>query len=104
MEHSVILGILFSIQNKKQKANDLAEKFEVSTRTIYRYIDILCGAGIPIVSQKGKSGGFYIPDYYRIREFFLTREEKQYLLDLLSTKDDATAQSLLLKFSTLKTF
>ena len=101
MEQSVVLGILFTVQTKKTKAKDLAEKFEVSTRTVYRYIDILCGAGVPILSQTGASGGFYIADFYKVREFFLTREEKQYLLDLLFAQNDATAKFLSLKFSAL---
>lgn len=104
MEQSVILGILFSIQAKKTKATDLADKFEISTRTVYRYIDVLCGAGVPILSQKGKNGGFFIADYYKVREFFLTREEKQYLLDLLDSKTDENAKYLKLKFSAIGTF
>ena len=104
MEQSVVLGILFTVQRKKTKARDLADKFEVSTRTVYRYIDILCGAGVPILSQTGANGGFYIADFYKVRDFFLTREEKQYLLDLLFAQNDPTAQYLHLKFSTLGTF
>lgn len=100
----MILGILFTIQNKKTKAIDLSQKFEISTRTVYRYIDILCGAGVPILSKTGKDGGFYIADYYKVREFFLTREEKQYLIELLSTKDDQNAKYLKLKFSAIGTF
>ena len=104
MEQSVVLGILFAIQAKKTKASDLADKFEISTRTVYRYVDVLCGAGVPILSKKGRNGGFFIADYYRVREFFLTREEKQYLLDLLSSKDDENAKYLRLKFSAIGTF
>ena len=104
MEQSVILGILFTIQHKKTKAIDLAQKYEVSTRTVYRYIDVLSGAGVPILSQTGANGGFYIADYYKVREFFLTREEKQYLLDLLSNQDNETAKYLKLKFSAIGTF
>lgn len=104
MELSVVLGILFAVQNKKTKAIDLSQKFEISTRTVYRYIDILCGAGVPIVSQTGKNGGFYIADYYRVREFFLTRSEKEYLLNILSKQSDSDAKFLLLKFSAIGTF
>ena len=82
----------------------MADRFEISTRTVYRYIDILCATGVPILSKKGRNGGFYIADYYKIKEFFLTREEKQYLINLLEEKDDKNARYLRLKFSAIGTF
>ena len=50
-----ILSIL--LQQKKVTAPYLAEKFEVSRRTINRDIDALCMAGIPIVTKQGQNGG-----------------------------------------------
>ena len=41
-------------------ANELSEKFEVSVRTIYRDIDSLSSAGIPIYALQGKGGGIEI--------------------------------------------
>ena len=48
------------IEQKQTTAKNLAQHFEVSQRTIYRDIEILSGAGIPIYSSKGKSGGISI--------------------------------------------
>ena len=89
---------------KRQSANDLAEEFEISKRTVYRYIDSLCGAGVPIISFMGKYGGFEIAKYFKIREFFLTRNEKEYLIDLLQKQKDEEAKILALKINALGTF
>ncbi len=104
MEYSVALSIMFEIIRKRQTAKDLAEEFEISTRTVYRYIDSLCGAGVPIISFMGKYGGFEIADYFKIREFFFTRTEKKYLIDLLEKQDDEDAKILALKINAIGTF
>ena len=103
MDYSVAIGIMFEIIKDKKTATDLAEKFEISKRTVYRYVDDLCGGGVPIVSKQGRYGGFYIADYFRLREFFLTRREKSYLLNLLSKQPDEEAKFLTLKLSALGT-
>lgn len=103
MEHSVCLSIMFEILREPQTAKNLAEEFEISTRTVYRYIDYLCGAGVPIVSVQGRYGGFKIIESYRLREFFLTRNEKNYLLSLLSKQQDADAKTISLKLKVLAT-
>ena len=50
-----ILSIL--LQQEKVTAPYLAEKFEVSRRTINRDVEALCMAGIPLVTESGKNGG-----------------------------------------------
>ena len=46
-----------SLLKRKITAKELANRFEVSTRTIYREIETLSGANIPIYASKGKDGG-----------------------------------------------
>ena len=104
MNYSVALSIMFEILRCKQTATSLADEFEISTRTVYRYIDSLCGAGIPICSSKGRFGGFEIADYYKLKEFFFTKSEKQYLVDLLKSQNCADAKLLALKIGAIKTF
>ena len=104
MEHSVALSIMFEILRCKQTAKDLAEEFEISTRTVYRYIDSLCGAGVPIISTMGRYGGFEIAKYYKLHEFFLTRNEKEYLINLLNSQQNDDAKMLALKIAALGTF
>lgn len=104
MEFSVALSIMFEIIRCPHSASELAEEFEVCTRTVYRYIDSLCGAGVPIISKVGRCGGFEIANYYRIKEFFLTKNEKQYLLDLLKKQNNDDSKMLSLKLNALATF
>ncbi|WP_339222767.1 YafY family protein [Paenibacillus sp. FSL H8-0332] len=54
---------------------ELAEHFEVSLRTIYRDIEKISEAGIPVASTSGKGGGYYIMDSYNISSLFLNRDE-----------------------------
>ena len=103
MNYSVALSIMFEIMRCKQTARDLAEEFEISVRTVYRYIDDLCGAGVPIISNAGRYGGFEMSSYYKLREFFLTKNEKTYLLDLLKKCDDEEAKLLAFKISAIGT-
>lgn len=58
MIESRLLQILFILLEKGSvTAPALAEKFEVSARTIYRDIDALSAAGIPVYAVRGKGGG-----------------------------------------------
>ncbi|UOK61282.1 HTH domain-containing protein [Paenibacillus sp. OVF10] len=47
------------LHRKTITAGELAQHFEVSTRTIYRDIDTLSAAGIPVYSSKGKGAGYH---------------------------------------------
>jgi predicted DNA-binding transcriptional regulator YafY len=66
-------------------AGDLAERFGVSTRTIYRDIDILSTAGIPVYTSKGSGGGIGILENYSLNKTMLTDNERDGLLLALKT-------------------
>ncbi len=69
-----IVAILIQLQSKRiVKAQDLADRFEVSLRTIYRDIRTLEASGVPIVSEAGV--GYSIMDGYRLPPVMFTREE-----------------------------
>ncbi len=68
------------MQKKKVTAKELAEKFEVSTRTIYRDIESLSRANIPIYSSKGKDGGIGILEEYVLNKTVLSEEEQNQIL------------------------
>ena len=72
--------IYMLIQKKKVTAKELANKFEVSTRTIYRDIEILSGANIPIYASKGKDGGIGLLDEYVLNKSILSEEEQNQIL------------------------
>ena len=72
--------IYILMQKRKITAKELADKFEVSTRTIYRDIEILCNANIPIYSSKGKDGGICLLDEYILNKALLSEEEQNQIL------------------------
>lgn len=73
-----LLGIvMILLQKDKVTAPYLAEKFEVSRRTINRDIEDLCMAGIPIITTQGGKGGISIAEGYCIDKSVLTYEEMQ---------------------------
>lgn len=71
-----MLAITVILLNRKRiSARALADKFEVSVRTIYRDIDALNSAGIPVVSYPGNDGGFGIVDTFKLdRQLFTFRD------------------------------
>jgi len=71
-----LVSIVFLLLNHERiAASELAEKFDVSVRTIYRDINTIDRAGIPIVSHTGQNGGFGIMDTYRIDKQVLSIKE-----------------------------
>lgn len=71
-----LLGIIvLLIYRKKIKAAELSRYFEVSERTIYRDIDSLNRAGIPIVSLPGQEGGYELMDRFKLDKKYLTLDE-----------------------------
>ncbi|KFF20426.1 helix-turn-helix transcriptional regulator [Flavobacterium hydatis] len=69
-----IVAILIQLQSKKiVKAQELANRFEVSLRTIYRDIRTLEASGVPIYSEAGV--GYALMDGYRLPPVMFTREE-----------------------------
>lgn len=71
-----LLAIVVLLISKKQvQAAELAELFEVSVRTIYRDIDTINRAGIPIVTSQGSGGGIGIMETYRLEREWLKEEE-----------------------------
>jgi len=60
-------------------ADELADELEVSVRTIYRDIDALHEAGIPLFGSAGHEGGYQLLDGYRTRLDGLTDDEAGYL-------------------------
>lgn len=71
MRNYLILGVyLFILENKPTTARQVAEAFEVSLRTVYRYVDDLCSAGVPIITLQGRNGGIDILPGYDKKNIF----------------------------------
>jgi predicted DNA-binding transcriptional regulator YafY len=79
-----MLAITVILLNRDRiSARELADKFEVSVRTIYRDIDAINLAGIPVVSYPGNDGGFGIMENYRIDRQLLTLNDMLTILTAL---------------------
>lgn len=94
-----LLGIIMLLDSRGiMKAGNLAKILETSERTIYRDIDILCEAGLPITSTQGPNGGYSFMEDYRINSNVL---ESNDIVNLLFSsmgigveKNTETAQKL----------
>lgn len=84
MQECRLFRILYYLLDKKQvTAVELSNQLEVSVRTIYRDLDVISQAGIPIYTTVGRSGGICIKDGYSLHHLLLSDEEKQLLLQSL---------------------
>ncbi len=95
--------ITYLLNHKKVKAQELAEKFEVSVRTIYRDVDAIAQAGIPIVTYQGMDGGIGIVEGYKLDKNLLTGEEISKIVNALkgiqSISEDTKVKLLIDKLS-----
>jgi len=79
-----LISIIYILMNKGTvTAGELAERFEVSTRTIYRDIEALSIAGIPVYCKKGKNGGISLTEEFVLNKMLITKEEQQEILAAL---------------------
>src|SRR5690554_6769585 len=86
MQINRLFEIVYILLHKKTvRAGELAEHFEVSIRTIYRDIDALCAAGVPIYTSKGRGGGISLVDRYVLnKSIFSEGEQNEILMSLQS--------------------
>lgn len=95
--------MLTLISNGHATRSELAARYEISGRTVQRYIDELIEAGLPIDAVTGKGGGYFISEGYRISGALLTREDLDRIrsgLDALSsTFPEGTADEIMGKLT-----
>ena len=105
MKDNRLFRILYYILEKeKVTANELAEKFEVSVRTIYRDIDSISSVGVPIFTTQGKGGGIKIDNEFILnKSLFDTNEKEQIIAALqgLEKTNEAYKSELITKLSAL---
>lgn len=101
-----LLGItMVLLSQRRVNAQALADKFEVSLRTIYRDLETINTAGIPIVSYTGLDGGYEIMEQFRIDRQIVTFDDLQSILVALkgvqASLDDQEMDGLLTKIKAL---
>lgn len=98
-----LIGIIVMLlQKEKVTAPFLAEKFEVSRRTINRDIEDICKAGIPVVTMQGMNGGISISEGYKLDKAIFSDSELRAvltgLLSLDSVSEDMRYKKIIDKF------
>ena len=89
-----LIGILsILLQREKVTAPYLAEKFEVSRRTINRDIEDICKAGIPLVTSRGPGGGISIMEGYSMDRTLITSGEMDAILAGLRSLDSVSGSA-----------
>ena len=85
-----LLGISLELMTKKRvTAAELADKFEVSVRTIYRDIELINQAGIPVVSYNGVDGGYELADGYFVTRQHFSVDDLSVIYSLLKAMEGA---------------
>lgn len=81
MKNSRLFEILYLLVEKRAvTAGELAQRLEVSERTIYRDIDALSAAGIPVFTQQGQGGGIWLMDQFVLDKALLSQTQQDEIL------------------------
>lgn len=99
MQTSVLVGIMSAIlyADDMVRADELAKKFEISTRTVYRYVCMLSEGGFPVESHVGRGGGWKVAGGYKFKPAYFTPEEYERIvfgLQSSSVQDDVSRKTL----------
>ncbi|MCL2629056.1 MAG: YafY family transcriptional regulator [Oscillospiraceae bacterium] len=95
MQINRLLEIVYVLLNQKSvTAKQFAERFSVSPRTIYRDIDTLSLAGIPVYTEKGKGGGInLLPEFVLSKSILSDKEQNEILSALQGLTNMGTVDS-----------
>jgi len=103
MQSTRLFEITYILLNKKAiSARELAAQFGVSTRTIYRDVEALSLAGIPVYTEKGKGGGIRLLPEFVLQKSLLNEQEQNEILSALQglhAVKAVDAESILQKLS-----
>lgn len=102
-----LISIIYKLLNHEVlSASTLAEEFQVSQRTIYRDIDVICAAGFPVVSFQGMKGGYGMMDGYKMDKTLLGSYDVHSLITVLRSLatvfEDERAQGTIERLKTIE--
>lgn len=81
-----LISMIYKLLNHEVlPASVLADEFQVSKRTIYRDIDTICAAGIPVISYEGSKGGYGIIEGYKMEKSLLGSYDVSLLITILKS-------------------
>lgn len=96
LKNHVMMRILFELLSKRSvSATYLANKYEISTRSVYRYLADLEDAGVPLYTTRGRGGGISLVDTYRLSSTFMTVNEFEQTIDALTAINDGVDNKVL---------
>ncbi|WP_054709397.1 YafY family protein [Bacillus sp. JCM 19041] len=103
-----LISIIYKLLNHEVlSASTLANEFQVSQRTIYRDIDAICSAGIPVIAYQGQNGGYGIIDGYKMDKSLLGSHDVDSLITVLtslsSVFEDENVQGTIERLQTVGT-
>ena len=105
MKINRLIEIIVILLNRQTvTAKELAARFGVSTRTIYRDVDVLSSAGVPIYTDKGRGGGISLLEDYTLNKTLLSKSESDGLilaLKAMGATDYPEANALLEKMGSI---
>lgn len=97
--------IIYLINHDNVPASYLAERFQVSVRTIQRDIVSISSIGIPIYAESGKYGGYSILQTYKVKNSDIRNEEQQMIIkaleSLATSYTNATLEALIEKYNAI---
>lgn len=103
MQINRLFEMLHMMLNKKNiTAKELSEYFEVSVRTVYRDVETLASAGIPVYSLRGKNGGIRLLEGYTLNKSLISQDEQNeimYALQSLKAANYPESEGTLKKLS-----
>lgn len=96
MKYQILIDMLFKLlTGRRTTIGELAAKYEVSPRTIHRYLDEMTVAGIPIDTTRGAAGGVYISEAFTLPRGFLTQEEYTRAINAMLAMREQTGDTVL---------
>ncbi|HBF86721.1 MAG TPA: hypothetical protein DDW54_03480 [Clostridiales bacterium] len=95
MKYEIMIKMLFLFLSRgKLSAKYLAGRFDISVRTVMRYLDCISLA-VPLIAESGRNGGYYIADSFKFPAAFMTEEEFNAVISTLDSYNSQLSSEVL---------
>lgn len=97
MKYQIMVKILMLLlARRKATAREIADRYDISIRSVYRYVEELAVAGIPVDVARGRYGGITIADTYRLPVGYFTKEEYSAAVNALTAMSSQVSDEAVL--------